>query len=119
MNKVINTTSVDSPWVVKRKISVVFKEKACDDIVLERAIASFPGISYISVDTTKCEITIQYNVTRVRYYQIITEIKKAGASIKGGILSKWKQGWIEFTEINMRENAKAPPPACCNKPPKR
>jgi hypothetical protein len=53
----------------------------------------------------------------VAYQQILTVLTDAGCP-PDNWWSRRKQGWYRFTETNDRENAKAPPPTCRNKPPR-
>ena len=108
----------DSRWVVVRKIPVLLQSIPRDEKDLDIVLSSLPGVISVSIDLGKSIVSIEYDVTHIQYKAVLDEIVKSGGSIKDGFWFRWKQGWIEFTETNMRDNAKAPPPACCNKPPK-
>lgn len=118
MKNFVHKTVVNDQWVVTRKIPVSFQNSELDEKSLDDAFRGLSGLVDISVDHKKPIIFIEYDVTQIQYKTVLEKIVEAGGTIKDSLWFRWKQGWIEFTETNMRDNAKAPPPACCNKPPK-
>ena len=72
----------------------------------------------IHADVDKQMLSLKYDVSQVQYTHILVVLESAGYGIMHGFLSSIKTAWYEFTETNKRDNANAPPPACCNKPPK-
>lgn len=118
MKSFAHKVTVDSRWVVTRKIPVSLQNISGVEKGLDSALSSLPGVIEVGVDFKNLRITIEYDVTQLQYKAVLEAIVKAGGVIKDDFWFRWKQGWIEFTETNMRDNAKAPPPACCNKPPK-
>jgi len=118
MKNFVHKTVVNDQWVVTRKIPVNFQNSELDEKNLNGTFRGLSGLVDINVDRKKSIIFIEYDVTQIQYQTVLDMIVKAGCAIKGSLWFRWKQGWIEFTETNMRDNAKAPPPACCNKPPK-
>lgn len=109
---------VDSRWVVTRKIPISSENISEVKKRLDSALCGSPGVIEVDVDHKISKILVEYDVTKIQYKAVLEQIVKAGGAIKDNYWFRWKQGWIEFAETNMRDNAKAPPPACCNKPPR-
>ncbi|MGD8589651.1 MAG: hypothetical protein PVG22_12560 [Chromatiales bacterium] len=76
-----------------------------------------PGLHRVEIDPQRQRLLVWYDVRRVAYQQILTVLTDAGCP-PDNWWSRRKQGWYRFTETNDRENAKAPPPTCRNKPPR-
>lgn len=109
---------INERWVVKRRIPVVFPETASNDEIVKRLLELSNGVVFADFNIIKGLLNIHYDVTQVVYGDILKEIQNNGEEIRDSYWFRWKKGWIEFAETNMRENAKAPPSTCCNKPPK-
>jgi len=87
-------------------------------IIVEAKIGSLPGVRTVVADVKKRRVMVCYDPTRTDYLTVIEALESAGFPSVDNWLSRRKMDWYEFTENNAKENAKAPPPACCNKPPK-
>ncbi len=87
-------------------------------MAVEAKIGSLPGVRTVTADVKKHRAVVSYDVTVMDYRSIIAALEEAGFPPLDDWLSRVKGNWYRFTEENARENAKAPPPACCNKPPK-
>ena len=64
---------------------------------------------FVDFRAVKSVLSIHYDATQIRYGDILEKIKEYGRGIPDSPWCKWKKGWIEFAETNMRENAKSFP----------
>ena len=101
-----------------RRIYVPELKSPSDAIKLKANIDSSVGVRAVVTDIDKQQIVVCYDVTKTGYEMVIRTLDECGFSISNNWWSRSKMGWFRFTESNARENAKAPPPTCCNKPPK-
>jgi hypothetical protein len=63
-------------------------------------------------------LDVRYNASQLNYQLIAETLEKTGFPVWDNWWSRLKDNWYRFSGDNARDNAKAPPPACCNKPPK-
>ncbi len=78
-----------------------------------------PGIKAAAYDSEDNKISIEYDQLQLNYTDLLAMLSAQGISCKKGVSFKIRAGWYEYLDTTARENASAPPPACCNKPPKR
>jgi hypothetical protein len=105
-------------WEVRRRFKIPALTQAEDSSELDRSLCRIPGLHQAQIDPRRQRLEVWYDVRRVSYQQILTVLTNAGFPPRNGWWFRRKQSWYRFTEANDRENAKAPPAACCNKPPK-
>ena len=101
-----------------RVINIPTLKYEADARVLELEIRSLPGVVSVSANASRQQISVCYDVDKTDYLTVIGKLEDSGFPILDNWFSRRKMDWYEFTENNARENAKAPPPACCNRPPK-
>ncbi len=89
-----------------------------DAMMVEAKIRSLPGVGAVTADINKHRIVVCYNVTKTDYLTVLGALEDCGFPSVNSWLSRRKRDWYEFTETNAKDNSKAPPAACCNKPPK-
>jgi len=106
------------PWEVKRRIKLQAMEHAADALAVERALAALPGVVKVAADLEKHRVVVRYDASRQNYQILVETMEKTGFPPQDNWWSRFKGNWYRFTDETARENAKAPPPACCNKPPK-
>ena len=105
-------------WEVRRRFKIPALAQSADTSRLDQALSQTPGIHRVQIDPDRQRLEVWYDVRRVSYQQIQTTLVEAGYPPRDSWWSRRKQGWYRFTEANDRANAKAPPTACCNKPPR-
>lgn len=105
-------------WDVRRKIKIPALVHQADAMTLEGRVESLPGVHSVAADIEKRQLIVCYDVTGSDYQSIIEALEDTGFPPLDNWLSRRKRSWYEYTETTARENAKAPPPPCCNKPPK-
>ena len=113
-----NSLKPEGPWEVRRKISLPSLRHAADGLAVERAIGEMPGVLGVAADAERRRLVVRYNASRQNYRNILETAEKTGFPALDTWWSRFKRNWYRFTDENARDNAKAPPPACCSKPPK-
>ena len=106
------------PWEVKRSIKIPALSHEADGIAVERAIHSLSGISKVSTDVGKQKIIVRYDTRQSEYRVILALLEQVGFPPVRNWWNNFKGNWYQYCDTNARDNAKLPPPACCNKPPK-
>ena len=105
------------PWKVRRKIKLQALGHAVDAMAVERALAELPGVVMAVADEDKHHVVVRYNASQQNFCYIVETIAKEGFPPVDNGWSRLKYNWYHFSDETTRENAHAPPPACCNKPP--
>ncbi len=113
-----NSTQYTGDWDVRRRIKVPALSQAADAAAVVGAIGELPGVHNVTTDLDKRRIIVDYDASRLSYREITQTLKTAGLSPSNGWWDRIKGGWHQYTDENARENAKNPPSACCNKPPR-
>lgn len=106
------------PWEVKRKINVPSLARSEHALEIERSVSSIKGVCTVVTDAHKHQISVRYDASKTDYQSILKAIESTGFLPLDNWWARFKGGWIQYADTNTRDNAKAPPPACCNKPPK-
>ena len=118
MKAFVKKKKINDAFVVKRKIPVNFQDSSAIKQGLEESLRLLSGVVFAEFRIGKSVLSIHYDATQILYSDILEKMENLGIGIPNSILFKWKKGWIKFAEANMRDNAKAAPPVCCNKLPK-
>ena len=105
-------------WEVRRRIKVPALVHGADAMAVERVLGSLPGIRKAAADAARHQVVVLYDITGVDFETIASSLEEEGFPPLDNWWSRRKMSWYQFTDSNGRENAKAPPSACCNKPPK-
>ncbi len=113
-----DTTQTTDSWVVRRHIKIPALSQAADAAAVVGTIGELPGIHSVTTDLDRHQILVDYDASQSSYREIKQALMDAGLPPANSWWDRMKGGWYQYTDENARENAKAPPPACCNKPPK-
>ena len=115
-----NTKSMkpEGVWDVKRRITIPGLVHAADGMAIERAVNAITGFHNISVDVDKHQVAILYDASKTDYRKILELLENTGFPRSDNWWGRVRSNWYAYCDANARDNAKAPPPACCNKPPK-
>ncbi len=105
-------------WEVRRRIKVPALAHDADAMAVERNLSPLPGVRKVAADATRLQVVVLYDITGTDYQTILASLEELGFPPLDNWWSRRKMSWYQFTDSNGRDNAKAPPPACCNKPPK-
>lgn len=105
-------------WNVNRRINIPVLAHATDGVKIERILNEVPGVREVIVNVEKHLIVVRYDASKSDYQMIVERLENAGFPQSNSWWSRLRGSLYQFTDTNARDNAKAPPPACCNKPPK-
>lgn len=114
-----NSHKSEGTWDVRRNITRPSLQHEADSLSVLGVVDILPGVCHAEVDLRRHRLNVRYDATHVDFQRIKTELEAAGYPTETGRWPCFKEQWYRFVDANMRENAHAPPPACCNKPPKR
>ncbi|MCB1750952.1 MAG: heavy-metal-associated domain-containing protein [Gammaproteobacteria bacterium] len=105
-------------WDVNRRISVPALVHAADGMAIERAVNALSGVRSVTVNLDKHLLVVCYDASKSDYQLIVESLKNTGFPPSDDWRSRVRGSWYQFSDTNARDNAKAPPSACCNKPPR-
>jgi len=105
-------------WEVRRRIRIPALVHAADAMAVEFAVSALSGVRKVATDVDKHQLVVRYDASESAYQEIVEVLENAGFPPLSTWLSRMKGSLFQFSDTNARDNAKAPPPACCNKPPK-
>ncbi len=67
---------------------------------------------------TNGRLKIVYDPLQMRLDYLLKLLEQQGISLAGGWLQSCRLAWYQYQDEAVCENAGAPPPACCNRPPR-
>ena len=115
---VLNNNAM-STWDVRRIIRLAGALNPEDVADISQVLEALPGMSSsLQVEAGSTQITVVYDASRLDYTVVVTALEEAGFAVAKDWWNGLKARVYQFSDANARDNAKAPPPACCNKPPK-
>ncbi len=105
-------------WDVTRHIplSKALQDKEGTELI--QALEALYGVASVTVGKGNRQIRVVYDASRVDYRTLSLALEEAGFTRAHGWWNRLKAKLYAYSDANARDNAKAPPPACCNKPPK-
>jgi hypothetical protein len=106
-------------WDVRRRVRIPSLVHEADGAALSRELESLEGIKRVVPDVSHHKIGITYDASLMDYHTVCVTLEKQGFPPANGWMDRLKANWYQFTDSNSRENANLPPPACCNKAPKK
>ncbi|MGD8587772.1 MAG: hypothetical protein PVG22_02970 [Chromatiales bacterium] len=105
-------------WEVKRRIKIPALNHAADALAVEDALQSIAGIRKLVTTVDRHKLVVWYDITQVDFQGIVRALEEAGFPPLNNWWFRRRMSWYQFADSNGRDNAKTPPAACCNKPPK-
>jgi len=105
-------------WEVSRTIKLYMLPPDIDRVAVEGAVSALPAVHEVVLDVANKQIHVGYDASQTDYQSILDALKDMGISQEKSAWNRLKAGWFQYLDTNARENARAAPPACCNKPPK-
>ncbi len=112
------TAASAGAWEVKRVIRLPTLEGAADATRAREVLAALPGVLEVEPDLERRRLTVCYDSSRLDYRTLTSTLEGVGLAPAGGLLGRIRASLWQYADTNARENAKAPPPPCCNQPPK-
>ena len=104
-------------WEVTRRIKLPALGHAAAAMAVERALESLIGVRKVRADVEKKQVRVRYDATGSNYQAIVRVLENTGFPPLDNWWSRLKAGWFQYPDTNSRDNAEAPSPPCCNKPP--
>lgn len=83
--------------------------------VASEALRELPGVDKVEQMTPQ-RLRITYDVTHTDWATLRERLQAVSAYSQTGLLARWRDGWRELLEQNMRDNLRHKP-ACCSKAP--
>ena len=77
------------------------------------------GIVITSYDSRSNSILFEYDLLKITYSSIVDILIEQKMCQSTGIRNKLLTIWFDYLDTTARDNALAPPAACCNKSPRR
>ena len=108
----------NSADIVRRRIEIPALASDADVMMVEQALDALPGLANVTTDIAKHHLEVEYDAALIDYQAILKTVESVGFPPSHGWISRLRRSVYQFLDGNARDNAKAPPPACCNKPPK-
>lgn len=105
-------------WEVLRRIRIARTTPPDALLATGDAIRELPGVKNIAIESDRRELRILYDASQVNYSEIIQLLTDADLPPVDHWWARLKARIYQFSDSNARDNAKAPPPACCNKSPR-
>lgn len=112
-------TEIDSTFEVKRSFRLQGLRDEADESRVKEGLNQLPGVRAVSSDTARNKVVVSYLVTDCDYQSVLRRLTAIGYPTAVSWWGQVKAGWFQNMDMNARDNAKSPPPACCNKPPTR
>ena len=103
---------------VRRWIEIPALAGDTDVVMVEQAVNALPGVANVTADIARHRLMVQYDAAQLNYQSIIQALNSVGFPPSHDWRSRIRGSTYQFMDANARDNANAPPPACCNKPPK-
>lgn len=105
-------------WEVRRRIQIPALVQAADTAAMESTLSTLAGFRKMAADVEKHQIIVRYDASQSDYQSIVDVLENTGFPPLDNWWGRFKGSWFEYCDTNARDNAKAPSPPCCNKPPR-
>jgi copper chaperone CopZ len=105
-------------WDVRRRIAIPSLGATSDVAGIVAALEELEGVKSVDVELEKKRIHVAYDASRIDYHSITSLLSESGFPPLNSWWANMRAKMYQFTDSNARENANAPAPPCCNKPPK-
>jgi len=110
-------TRTRSTWEVRRKIPVPGLRGEEGRAAAEKVLTEIDGVVQVRVKAHMPVVVVDYLLTRTDYQSLEHALDAAGLTPAAGRWARFKSGWCQNLDLTGRDNASAPAPACCSKPP--
>ncbi len=81
---------------------------------IEELIGKVRGVSKVSVDMEKKEISVEYDLLMCCEEAVEHWMEKNGFVLDDSFLERFKRGWIHYTEENERDALQSEGHSCCD-----
>lgn len=112
-----STMKQDSEVVVERNFHI----EPVSARVLDEAMATLldvPGMQMVvPLVGRRPGLRLRYDTRKLDASRIGGLLGELGLQPAGGLWERWRMGWLNMLDDNIRDNASRPPAACCSRPP--
>ncbi len=105
-------------WEACRTIHLPALSHTADTMAVEKAISEADGIIQLQINLGQKRLKVLYNTTITNFLTISELLEDIGFPPDDSRWNRFKASWYVYLDENARNNARAPAPPCCNKPPK-
>ncbi len=105
-------------WTVSRNLRLVKPVSEDEAARITEALGSLEGLTGFKIEAGSDRLEVTYNVIKMDYQGLNKTLATLGCPLASGGWSRIKGWFYQFSDTTARDNAKAPPPPCCNKPPR-
>ena len=105
--------------LTKRKIPIL---PSCNPNQIKATLNwlnSVTGVIKTSSNRQDSSILIEYDLLKITYSDIEDILIEQKMGRSAGFKNRLRTTWFDYLDTTARDNALAPPAACCNKPPGR
>ena len=110
-------TRTRSTWEVRRRIRVPGLGDEAGRAAAEKVLTGIDGVVQVRVKAHKPVVVVDYLLTKTDFQSLEHALSATGLAPAAGGWARFKSGWYQSLDLTGRDNASAPTPACCNKPP--
>ncbi len=100
----------------KIKLTTPLNNQQCH--LLAQLAKTTQGITNFEYSETQHYIHVQYNAYSINFSRILSLLSTHHFSLQKNILFMLQTSWFDYLDTTAKDNANAPTPVCCNKPPK-
>jgi copper chaperone CopZ len=109
---------VAGAWTVRRTFVVPGLVHVADVATIGKALRELPGIQEFQADPRSHKVRVHYDITCCEYRSIEHALEGSGFPVQQTRFARWRSNWYQYLDTTGRENAAAPAPQCCSRPPK-
>jgi hypothetical protein len=106
------------PWEVVRRFRLPSLTTAADAQAIREVLEDKAGIEGYVLELPNRRLRVRYDVNRIDYKTLLRLLEQAGHPLPPTWRNRLRASLYQYADDNARDNAKAPPPPCCNKPPR-
>ncbi len=107
-----------SNWDVTRTFIL---QKTLDQdqaVICEQKISRAEGVHGARISADRKRMMVDYDARKTDFAALKMLLVEAGCDLSDIVWHRLRVALLQYSDRNIRDNAKSPPPACCNKPPK-
>ncbi|HDK38074.1 MAG TPA: cation transporter [Thiolapillus brandeum] len=105
-------------WDVRRYIKLTDFLSTADAAIVRNVLGTLRGVNSVNTEVGKNQVVVVYDASKLDYRAVLKALETTGVFPARGWWSRIRGSMYQFSDGNARDNAKVPPPVCCNKPPK-
>ena len=105
-------------WEVRRTLAVPALTRAADETMLSGRLLALPGVRQVRADAKRRRVQVLYDARSSDYASLERTLNESGFPSANHPWARLKANLFQYLDTNSKENANAPAPPCCNKPPK-